>query len=46
MRGKVVETWRGGWKGGWLVSQIERAGGGVERGKRAKDEEIFCRKNE
>lgn len=51
--GKGGEIWRGGWKGGWLVSQrgrkmeIEGGAGGVsERGERAEDEDIFSRKNE
>lgn len=41
VEGKGGEIYRGGWKGGWLVSRRGRAGEGGGRGSRAGDEDIL-----
>lgn len=41
VEGKGGEIYRGGWKGGWLVSRRGRAGEGRGRGSRAGDEDIL-----
>lgn len=41
VEGKGGEIYRGGWKGGWLVSRRGRAREGGGRGSRAGDEDIL-----
>lgn len=41
VEGKGGEIYRGGWKGGWLVSRRGRAAEGGGRGSRAGDEDIL-----